>query len=312
MAFGKSASLVCLCLAARHVRNRRRQSIASCCKAVGDGSCGSRDDLLTALSVYLKMKVSTDTFDDIHSVCKGPLHPALLQPSDAICLWHLKLQAASKQGVALPDLPPGQKATVFSPLQSTDGNRDHQRKPVPFYERGKPNWDQLQHVIYRLSETVPWFFQRQLDLTFYAEDVLFTNRIHGTEVQGLRHYWLYLGSLTLMYRVPCPYIEMKILSCHPIVDEGAVNLRWRVQYLGIPEFLTVTLRARSVDVEVYRKHSRWFDGVSTFHVGADGLVYKHVADRVMRDPEEYEGGKRKLGFLSKLLGVNPKPTGAIA
>jgi len=26
--------------------------------------------------------------------------------------------------------------------------------------------------------------------------------------------------------------------------------------------------------------SRWYDGFSTFYVGGDGLVYRHVADKV--------------------------------
>ncbi|CDW52562.1 DUF2358 domain containing protein [Trichuris trichiura] len=261
----------------------------------------------------MKAKQSALTLDDTHLVCRRSFRPpSLLLQADPFCSKHLKSTAISKGGILSPILFPRDSFAQFSSVQPTRSSPDKQRTPVPFYERGKPNWDQLQHVIYRLNETVPWFFQRQLDLTFYAEDVLFTNRIHGTEVQGLRHYWIYLGTLTLMYRVPCPYIEMKVISCHPIVDEGVVSLRWRAQYLGILEFLTVTARARSTDIEVYRKHSRWFDGVSSFYVGADGLVYKHVADRVMRDPDEYESGKRKFGLLSKIFGFSPKPSGAIA
>jgi hypothetical protein len=28
---------------------------------------------------------------------------------------------------------------------------------------------------------------------------------------------------------------------------------------------------------------RWYDGFSTFYVGGDGLVYRHVADKVLSD-----------------------------
>ncbi|KAL1234554.1 Uncharacterized protein TSPI_11169 [Trichinella spiralis] len=178
-----------------------------------------------------------------------------------------------------------------------------EKSPTHYFERGKPNWDQLQHVIYRLSETVPTFFLRRLDYTFYSDDVLFLNRICGSEVKGLRNYWLHLATLSVLSRIPCPYIEMKVLNCMPIVEEGSVHLRWRVLYLTVPEFLYVVVRERSADIETLRKNARWFDGFSHFYVGSDGLVYKHVADRVMRDPEEIAANsKRRIAtFVQKTL-----------
>ncbi|KRX20165.1 Uncharacterized protein T07_415, partial [Trichinella nelsoni] len=181
-----------------------------------------------------------------------------------------------------------------------------EKSPTHYFERGKPNWDQLQHVIYRLSETVPTFFLRRLDYTFYSDDVLFLNRICGSEVKGLRNYWLHLATLSVLSRIPCPYIEMKILNCLPIVEEGSVHLRWRVLYLTVPEFLYVVVRERSADIETLRKNARWFDGFSHFYVGSDGLVYKHVADRVMRDPEEIAANSKRVGLLNRLLGSSAR------
>ncbi|KRZ51530.1 Vacuolar protein sorting-associated protein 11 -like protein, partial [Trichinella nativa] len=181
-----------------------------------------------------------------------------------------------------------------------------EKSPTHYFERGKPNWDQLQHVIYRLSETVPTFFLRRLDYTFYSDDVLFLNRICGSEVKGLRNYWLHLATLSVLSRIPCPYIEMKILNCMPIVEEGSVHLRWRVLYLTVPEFLYVVVRERSADIETLRRNARWFDGFSYFYVGSDGLVYKHVADRVMRDPEEIAANSKRVGLLNRLLGSSAR------
>ncbi|KRY90578.1 Uncharacterized protein T4D_11647 [Trichinella pseudospiralis] len=181
-----------------------------------------------------------------------------------------------------------------------------EKSPTHYFERGKPNWDQLQHVIYRLNETVPTFFLRQLDYTFYSDDVLFLNRICGSEVKGLRNYWLHLATLSVLSRIPCPYIEMKVLNCMPVVEEGSVHLRWRVLYLTVPEFLYVVVRERSADVETMRKNARWFDGFSHFYVGSDGLVYKHVADRVMRDPEEIATNSKRVGLLNRLVGSSAR------
>ncbi|KRY28444.1 Vacuolar protein sorting-associated protein 11 -like protein, partial [Trichinella spiralis] len=195
-------------------------------------------------------------------------------------------------------------SAVYS--QVVNQSSSTEKSPTHYFERGKPNWDQLQHVIYRLSETVPTFFLRRLDYTFYSDDVLFLNRICGSEVKGLRNYWLHLATLSVLSRIPCPYIEMKVLNCMPIVEEGSVHLRWRVLYLTVPEFLYVVVRERSADIETLRKNARWFDGFSHFYVGSDGLVYKHVADRVMRDPEEIAANSKRVGLLNRLLGSSAR------
>lgn len=42
----------------------------------------------------------------------------------------------------------------------------------------------------------------------------------------------------------------------------------------------------------------WYDGFSTFYVGEDGLVYKHVADKMM--PDQEVDVKPKTALQSKL------------
>lgn len=43
----------------------------------------------------------------------------------------------------------------------------------------------------------------------------------------------------------------------------------------------------------------WYDGFSTFYVGDDGRIYKHVADKMMPDQEADEI-KPKAGIPSKI------------
>lgn len=50
--------------------------------------------------------------------------------------------------------------------------------------------------------------------------------------------------------------------------------------------------------------SRWVDGFSIFHVGSDGLVYKHVADKVIPDQNEVKVEKSNLAAkLGAALGL---------
>lgn len=50
--------------------------------------------------------------------------------------------------------------------------------------------------------------------------------------------------------------------------------------------------------------SRWIDGFSTFYVNSDGVIVKHIADKVMPDedkePNPLEKVVDKLGEVPKL------------
>lgn len=45
---------------------------------------------------------------------------------------------------------------------------------------------------------------------------------------------------------------------------------------------------------------RWYDGFSTFYVGSDGLIHKHVADKVMPDQDETPATKDQSAVAAKL------------
>lgn len=46
---------------------------------------------------------------------------------------------------------------------------------------------------------------------------------------------------------------------------------------------------------------RWIDGFSIFHVGGDGLIYKHVCDKVIPDTNKAE--PKKSNNLAMKLGI---------
>lgn len=51
--------------------------------------------------------------------------------------------------------------------------------------------------------------------------------------------------------------------------------------------------------------SSWVDGYSTFYLGNDGLIYKHVADKMMPDDHHSED-KPKTSISAKLASqLNP-------
>lgn len=47
---------------------------------------------------------------------------------------------------------------------------------------------------------------------------------------------------------------------------------------------------------MFNDQEAWYDGFSTFNVGSDGLIFKHVVDRVMPDEnKEILADPSKLG-----------------
>ena len=46
---------------------------------------------------------------------------------------------------------------------------------------------------------------------------------------------------------------------------------------------------------------RWIDGFSIFQVGGDGLIHKHICDKVIPDTDKVE--QKKTGNLAMKLGM---------
>lgn len=54
---------------------------------------------------------------------------------------------------------------------------------------------------------------------------------------------------------------------------------------------------------------RWYDGFSTFYVGGDGLVQKHIVDKVMPDQDTIIDDTEKAPIAAKialLIGLLPR------
>lgn len=57
--------------------------------------------------------------------------------------------------------------------------------------------------------------------------------------------------------------------------------------------------------KVLNDQESWYDGFSTFYVGSDGLIYKHVVDKMMPDDDKTPANiVDKLG--EKIAGAGPK------
>lgn len=66
----------------------------------------------------------------------------------------------------------------------------------------------------------------------------------------------------------------------------------------------ITFQELQISFSIYPFHSRWIDGFSTFYVNNDGLIVRHIADKVMPDEDKQsnpiEKVVNKLGQVPKL------------
>ncbi|VDO52624.1 unnamed protein product [Onchocerca flexuosa] len=149
------------------------------------------------------------------------------------------------------------------------------------YSNGKgkrgPEMFQLEHIRKRLEITAPRFFREQPDYTFYRPDVVYRDEIFQMTITGRDKLMIYFGSISVMCLFAFPHIEMEVLNILPISEDGTVRLRWRIKHVSLSRAL---LNPMLFKYEYRIKKLKWYDGLTIFYVGEDGLVYRVITRRV--------------------------------
>lgn len=174
---------------------------------------------------------------------------------------------------------------------------------------GKPDAEKLSFVFNKLAETLPRLFTQPLDYTIYAQNIVFENRIRGVRTVGLFPYVRQVALLRTVGHLKFAYVKFEILKITKHPEEGCVKVRWRIKGLS---GLKAILRFWKVKIwnwkSVEDQMVHWYDGFSTFYVGADGLVHTHIADSMMPDEEQQVVRKDPLAVkMAALLGLVHRP-----
>ncbi|VDO09491.1 unnamed protein product [Brugia timori] len=161
---------------------------------------------------------------------------------------------------------------------------------------------QLEHVRKRLEMTAPHFFRERPDYTFYRPDVLYKDEIFQITITGRDKLMIYFGSISVICLFCFPHIEMEVLNILPISEDGTVRLRWRIKHISLIRSLLNPMLFR-YDYRI--KRLKWYDGLTIFYVGEDGLVYRAVTRRTIDDEQKTPQANR-LADLAQKVGVLPK------
>jgi hypothetical protein len=82
------------------------------------------------------------------------------------------------------------------------------------------------------------------------------------------------------------YVKFEILKITQQKSDSTVRVRWRVRGISALKVMVMFWKYKLWDIkEMFESQEKWYDGYSTFYVGSDGQVSKHVLDKLMPDDD---------------------------
>nr|XP_006817320.1 PREDICTED: uncharacterized protein LOC100373320 [Saccoglossus kowalevskii] len=139
----------------------------------------------------------------------------------------------------------------------------HEQPDPDENNNGRPSKEQLAILHHKLSDEMPNFYEKPHDFSIYSANVEFDNRLIGVKTKGKSTY-------------QCLVQTLKYSSLIYLVDAEL-------------EVLKLTINPEESNI-------RYYDALSTFYVGNDGLIHVHKIDKVMPDSQV----KEKVNWLTKL------------
>ncbi|KAJ8734330.1 hypothetical protein PYW07_014881 [Mythimna separata] len=175
---------------------------------------------------------------------------------------------------------------------------------------GKPNEEQLMKVFHTLSATMPNLFVKPLDYSIYHPNMVFVNNIRGTTTVGLFHYVKQVALLRTVGHLKFAYVKLEVMKITAHPEDSSIKMRWRIKGIsGLKVFFMFWKYKLWNMKEVFKDQELWYDGFSTFYVGSDGLIQKHIVDKVMPDQDTIIDDEEKAPIAAKialLIGLLPR------
>ncbi|XP_061717985.1 uncharacterized protein LOC133525660 [Cydia pomonella] len=199
-------------------------------------------------------------------------------------------------------------AFEYNAVYSTGGTP----APAPSEQdrEGKPSEEQLAKVFHVLSDTMPKLFIKPLDYSIYHPNLIFVNNIRGMTTVGLIHYVKQIALLRTVGHLKFAYVRFEVMKITQHPEDSTVKMRWRVRGIsGFKVFFMFWKYKLWNMKEAFADQELWYDGFSTFYVGGDGLIQKHVADKVMPDQDTIIDDEEKAPIAAKialLIGLIPR------
>lgn len=167
-------------------------------------------------------------------------------------------------------------------IVNCSSNDDQSSSPNGDKKNELPPKELLDQVADRLSWDMAHFFVRQPDFSLYREDIVFDNRMSGRTTVGAYNYIKQMHFLRIWGHLRFVFVRFGIMkvTVHPL--EGQIQMRWQISGIGMIKMLLMYLPKQLWKQENVAKNATiYLDGMSTFYVDGNGLIYRHVADNKM-------------------------------
>ncbi|CAG5035179.1 unnamed protein product [Parnassius apollo] len=190
-------------------------------------------------------------------------------------------------------------------LQSTDTQSSSEAN-----QDGKPSEEQLMKVFHVLSKTMPALFVKPLDYSIYHPNLIFVNNIRGITTVGLFPYVRQVALLRTVGHLKFAYVNFEVLKITAHPEDSSIKMRWRIRGISGFKVFFMFWKYKLWDMkQVFKDQEMWYDGFSTFYVGGDGFIHKHIADKVMPDQDSIIDDEEKAPIAAKialLIGLIPR------
>lgn len=184
------------------------------------------------------------------------------------------------------------------------------KSPAAVVRDGRPSEEQLMKVFNVLSETMPNLFIQPLDYSIYHPNLVFVNNIRGTTTVGLFPYVRQVALLRTIGHLKFAYVRMEVMKITQHPEDSSIKMRWRIRGISGLKVFFLFWKYKLWDIKnVFKDQELWYDGFSTFYVGGDGLIQKHICDKVMPDQDTIIDDTEKAPIAAKLallIGIIPR------
>ncbi|EDX08472.1 GD24989 [Drosophila simulans] len=175
---------------------------------------------------------------------------------------------------AANNLQQSRRAYESTKAERLPGNpKENERKP-----------EDLDRAYEVLRATLPKLFVEPLDYSIYSPGLIFHNNITGKHTVGLYHYVKQIAILRTVGHLKYAYVKFEVLKITKHQDDYTVRIRWRVRGISGLKVMFQFWKYKIWQLkEVLKDQEAWYDGYSVCYLGDEGLIVKHVVDKVMPD-----------------------------
>ncbi|KAF5305498.1 hypothetical protein FQA39_LY01589 [Lamprigera yunnana] len=204
-------------------------------------------------------------------------------------------------------------STDPQPLLKPDLEMPKEEKPTNMDNSNfnKPSPEMLDLVFKDLADSLPKLFTHGLNYKLYHPNLVFENNILGKRSVGLYRYIRQAAILRTLGHLKYGYVSFEILKITQHPEDSTVKVRWTIRGVSGLQVMFIFWKYKLWNYkEIFKKADTWYDGFSTFHVSGEGLIYKHVADKMMPDMDREQVTLRTSPIatakLALIVGIIPR------